>query len=105
MLEQWQNYYRRCNNQRYCCKYVNSCSCYDVPRQWYRNSNDIEARENYGEDGTGEGSDLNFPVSIEWSPGRSALTEVKVPDSFTNAQFRASLQGSSTKLYRVKTLH
>lgn len=58
--------------------------------------------KNYGEDGTGEGSDLNFPVSIEWSPGRSALTEVKVPDSFTNAQFRASLQGSSTKLYRVK---
>lgn len=58
--------------------------------------------KNYGEDGTGEGSDLNFPVSIEWSPGRSALTEVKVPDSFTNAQFKASLQGSSTKLYRVK---
>lgn len=58
--------------------------------------------KNYGEDGTGEGSDLNFPVSIEWSSGRSALTEVKVPDSFTNAQFRASLQGSSTKLYRVK---
>lgn len=58
--------------------------------------------KNYGEDGTGEGSDLNFPVSIEWSPGMSALTEVKVPDSFTNAQFRASLQGSSTKLYRVK---
>lgn len=58
--------------------------------------------KNYGEDGTGEGSDLNFPVSIEWSPGRSALTEVKLPDSFTNAQFRASLQGSSTKLYRVK---
>lgn len=58
--------------------------------------------KNYGEDGTGEGSDLNFPVSIEWSPGGSALTEVKVPDSFTNAQFRASLQGSSTKLYRVK---
>lgn len=58
--------------------------------------------KNYGEDGTGEGSDLNFPVSIEWSSGRSALTEVKMPDSFTNAQFRASLQGSSTKLYRVK---
>lgn len=58
--------------------------------------------KNYGEDGTGEGSDLNFPVSIEWSSGRSALTEVKVPDSFTNAQFRASLEGSSTKLYRVK---
>lgn len=58
--------------------------------------------KNYGEDGTGEGSDLNFPVSIEWSSGRSTLTEVKVPDSFTNAQFRASLQGSSTKLYRVK---
>lgn len=58
--------------------------------------------KNYGEDGTGEGSDLNFPVSIEWSPGRSTLTEVKMPDSFTNAQFRASLQGSSTKLYRVK---
>ena len=58
--------------------------------------------KNYGEDGTGEGSDLNFPVSIEWSPGRSELTEVKMPDSFTSAQFRASLQGSSTKLYRVK---
>ena len=58
--------------------------------------------KNYGEDGTGEGSDLNFPVSIEWGSGRSALTEVKMPDSFTNAQFRASLQGSSTKLYRVK---
>lgn len=58
--------------------------------------------KSYGEDGTGEGSDLNFPVSIEWSPGRSTLTEVKIPDSFTNAQFRASLQGSSTKLYRVK---
>ncbi len=58
--------------------------------------------KNYGEDGTGEGSDLNFPVSIEWSSGRSALAEVKMPDSFTNAQFRASLQGSSTKLYRVK---
>ena len=58
--------------------------------------------KNYGEDGTGEGSDLNFPVSIEWSPGRAALTEVKMPDSFTNAQFIASLQGSSTKLYRVK---
>lgn len=58
--------------------------------------------KNYGEDGTGEGSDLNFPVSIEWSSGRSALTEVKMPNSFTNAQFRASLQGSSTKLYRVK---
>lgn len=58
--------------------------------------------KNYGEDGTGEGSDLNFPVSIEWSPGMAALTEVKMPDSFTNAQFRASLQGSSTKLYRVK---
>jgi hypothetical protein len=25
-----------------------------------------------------------------------------MPDSFTNAQFRASLQGSSTKSYRVK---
>lgn len=58
--------------------------------------------KNYGEDGTGEGSDLNFPVSIEWSSGRSELTEVKMPDSFTSAQFRASLQGSSTKLYRVK---
>mgnify|MGYP007100872043 CR=1 FL=1 len=25
-----------------------------------------------------------------------------MPESFTNAQFRAALQGSSTKLYRVK---
>lgn len=57
---------------------------------------------NYGEDGAGIGNDFNFPVSIQWSPGKSILRDISMPESFTNAQFRAALQGSSTKLYRVK---
>lgn len=57
---------------------------------------------NYGEDGTGAGSDLNFPVSIQWSSGSSSLNNIQFPDGYDSAQFRAALQGSSTKLYRVK---
>lgn len=58
----------------------------------------------YGEDGTGTGSDMNFPVTLQWSPGGTGTSSVEssMPNNFSNAQFRVSLQGSSTKTYRVK---
>ena len=48
------------------------------------------------------GSDLNFPVTIQWGEGQSDVKPITFPDSMKTAQFRASLQGSSTKLYRCK---
>ena len=58
--------------------------------------------QNYGEDGSGLGSDMNFPVTLQWSPGRNGLSEIQFPSGYSTAQYRAALQGSSTKLYRVK---
>lgn len=48
------------------------------------------------------GSDLNFPVTVQWGNGQSEVKAITFPDSMKTAQFRASLQGSSTKLYRCK---
>ena len=56
----------------------------------------------YGEDGTAAGADMNFRVSVAWSPGRNGVEDIQLPQGFENARFRASLQGSSTKMYRVK---
>jgi len=43
----------------------------------YENDSDedfmAKLEKNYGEDGTGIGSDLNFPVTIQWSPGKKGL--------------------------------
>ena len=58
--------------------------------------------KDYGEDGTVAGGDLNFNVQLQWSSGGNELSEVTASDRFPGAQFRAALQGSSTKLYRVK---
>lgn len=58
--------------------------------------------QNYGEDGTGLGADMNFPVTLQWSPGRNGLSDIQFPSGYETAQYRAALQGSSTKLYRVK---
>lgn len=58
--------------------------------------------QNYGEDGSMPGADMNFPVTLQWSAGNSGLEDIVFPSGYTNAQFRAALQGSSTKLYRVK---
>ena len=73
----------------------------------YQNSGQFDdfmqsLEQNYGEDGTGLGSDMNFPVKLQWSPGHNGLSEIQFPSGYDTAQFRASLQGSSTKLYRVK---
>lgn len=58
---------------------------------------------NYGEDGTGTGSDMNFPITLSWSPGSgNGVSNITFPTGYDTAQFRASLQGSSTKMYRVK---
>lgn len=59
----------------------------------------------YGEDGSGIGSDMNFQVSISWSPGKNSVDEVQFPSGFRNARFRFKLQGSSTKNYRVKNFN
>lgn len=56
----------------------------------------------YGEDGTGIGSDMNFQVSVSWGSGQNSVDAVKFPSGFETARFRAALQGSSTKMYRVK---
>ena len=58
--------------------------------------------QNYGEDGSMPGADMNFPVTLQWSAGNAGLEDITFPSGYTNAQFRAALQGSSTKLYRVK---
>lgn len=57
---------------------------------------------NYGEDGSQPGADMNFPVTLQWSPGRNGLSDISFPSGYETAQYRAALQGSSTKLYRVK---
>lgn len=70
------------------------------------NDSFIERLErNYGEDGTGVGADLSFPVSVQWSNGNAPLTEIQLPEGYDTAQFKAALQGSSTKLYRVKNFN
>lgn len=56
--------------------------------------------QSYNEEDSG--SDLNFPVTIQWSNGQSDVKAITFPDSMKTAQFRASLQGSSTKSYRCK---
>lgn len=61
--------------------------------------------QDYGEDGSGPGSDLSFQVTLQYGNGKKALQQIKFPDGFQNAQFRLSLQGSSTKLYRVKNFN
>lgn len=75
----------------------------------YENDSDedfmAKLEKNYGEDGTGIGSDLNFPVTVQWSPGKNGLQVVQFPDEFINAQFRVGLQGSSTKGYRSKNFY
>lgn len=72
----------------------------------YENDSDedfmAKLEKNYGEDGTGIGSDLNFPVTVQWSPGGKGLQVVQFPDEYIAAQFRAGLQGSSTKGFRGK---
>lgn len=66
----------------------------------------MEALEaGYGEDGTGIGSDMNFQVSVAWSPGQNSVDTLQLPSGFETARFRASLQGSSTKMYRVKNFN
>ena len=59
----------------------------------------------YGEDGTAAGADMNFRVSVSWSAGKNGVEEIKLPEGYENARFRASLQGSSTKMYRVKNFN
>ena len=75
----------------------------------YENDSDedfmTKLEKNYGEDGTGIGSDLNFPVTIQWSPGKKGLQIIQFPDEYVNAQFRVGLQGSSTKGYRSKNFY
>ena len=72
----------------------------------YENDSDEDFMEklerNYGEDGSGIGSDLNFPVTVQWSPGNNGLNTIQFPSEYSFAQFRVRLQGSSTKLYRGK---
>ena len=72
----------------------------------YENDSDedfmAKLEKNYGEDGTGIGSDLNFPVTVQWSPGGKGLQVIQFPDEYIAAQFRAGLQGSSTKGFRSK---
>lgn len=72
----------------------------------YENDSDedfmAKLEKNYGEDGTGIGSDLNFPVTVQWSPGGKGLQVIQFPDEYIAAQFRAGLQGSSTKGFRGK---
>lgn len=66
----------------------------------------MEALEaGYGEDGTGIGSDMNFQVAVSWGAGKNSVDEIQFPSGFENARFRASLQGSSTKMYRVKNFN
>lgn len=66
----------------------------------------MEALEaGYGEDGTGIGSDMNFQVAVSWGAGKNSVDELQFPSGFENARFRASLQGSSTKMYRVKNFN
>ena len=66
----------------------------------------MEALEaGYGEDGTGIGSDMNFQVAVSWGAGKNSVDEIQFPSRFENARFRASLQGSSTKMYRVKNFN
>lgn len=67
----------------------------------------IEALEaSYGEDGSGPGADMSFQVSLSWSPGKSAVQQLVLPDSMKDtARFIMSLQGSSTKNYRAKNFN
>lgn len=63
----------------------------------------MEALEaGYGEDGTGIGSDMNFQVTVSYGAGNNSVEEIQLPSGFENARFRLALQGSSTKMYRVK---
>lgn len=75
----------------------------------YENDSDedfmAKLEKNYGEDGTGIGSDLNFPVTIQWSPGKKGLQLIQFPSEYIAAQFRAGLQGSSTKGFRGKNFY
>lgn len=59
----------------------------------------------YGEDGTGVGSDMNFQVNVAWGSGKNSVDDLQLPSGFETARFRASLQGSSTKMYRVKNFN
>lgn len=59
----------------------------------------------YGEDGTGVGSDMNFQVTVAWGSGKNSVDDIQLPSGFENARFRAALQGSSTKMYRVKNFN
>lgn len=59
----------------------------------------------YGEDGTGIGSDMNFQVALSWSSGKNSVEPIQMPSGYSNARFRAALQGSSTKMYRVKNFN
>ena len=59
----------------------------------------------YGEDGTGLGSDMNFQVTVAWGSGNNSVDDIQFPSGFETARFRASLQGSSTKMYRVKNFN
>lgn len=66
----------------------------------------MEALEaGYGEDGTGVGSDMNFQVAVAWGAGKNIVDDIQFPAGFENARFRAALQGSSTKMYRVKNFN
>ena len=65
-----------------------------------RDDNDSVFNEmNLGYD---ENDDLKYDVSIEWSDGKNQLAPVMIPNAMPNAQFVASLQGSSTKKYKCK---
>lgn len=66
----------------------------------------MEALEaGYGEDGTGIGSDMNFQVTVSWGAGKNSVDTLQFPSGFETARFRAALQGSSTKMYRVKNFN
>lgn len=52
--------------------------------------------------GYGENDTLKYDVSIEWSDGKNQLIPVIVPTTMPNSQFVASIQGSSTKMYKCK---
>ena len=66
--------------------------------------NAIERLEqNYGEDGSGAGSDYNFDVTVSWSSGKNSIEKINLSTAeYPGAQFNAAIQGSSTKAYRVK---
>lgn len=59
--------------------------------------------KSYAEEGTG--SDLSFNVTVQWSSGKQGLTNIDFPGDYATAQFLVSLQGSSTKSYKVKNFN